>query len=111
MMIFIFSQFYGVSFGCKANADQRDLGIESIVPSFEENLIIPGGRPKPPVPKPYVCHFSEFYHPGDYIGGCKRENRRMKIVEDAVGSILKDFSDDIANILYTDVYEAQGMAV
>ena len=95
MMILFFSQLYGFSFGCKANADQRDLGIQALV--------------KPPV-KPSVCHFSEFYDPDDYAGGCKREERRMKIVEDAAQNILTDYSDELVSLFYADFDEAQGMA-
>ena len=104
-MFLFFSQLYGFSFGCKANADQRDLGIQAlnqeIFPSTDRVV-------KPPVEIP-VCHFSEFYHPHDYIGGCKREERRMKIVRDAVEQILTDYNDELASILYADLNEAKGM--
>jgi len=40
MMILFFSQLYGFSFGCKANADQRDLGIQARIPTVK--LKIPG---------------------------------------------------------------------
>ena len=106
MMFLFFSQLYGFSFGCKANADQRDLGIQALV---QEIFPSTGLVVKPPG-KPSVCHFSEFYNPDDYAGGCKREERRMKIVEDAVQKILTDYSDELVSLFYADLDEAQGMA-
>ena len=106
MMFLFFSQLYGFSFGCKANADQRDLGLQALgqemFPSIDQLV-------KPPV-KPSVCHFSEFYNPDEYNGGCTREERRMNIVEDAVQKILTDYSDELVSLLYADFDEAQGMA-
>ena len=94
-------------FGCKANADQRDLGLQvlgqEMFPSIDQLV-------KPPV-KPSVCHFSEFYNPDDYNGGCTREERRMKIVEDAVQKIFTDYSDELVSLPYADFDEAQGMAL
>ena len=105
MMFLFFSQLYGFSFGCKANADQRDLGIQALQEIFPSTDRVV----KPPL-RPTVCHFSEFYYPDDYIGGCKREERRMKIVEDEVRNILTGYNDELASILYADFDEAQGMA-
>ena len=76
--------------------------VQEIFPSTDRIV-------KPPV-KPSVCHFSEFYNPDDYAGGCKREERRIKIVEDAVQIILTDFSDELVSLFYADFDEAQGMA-
>ena len=108
-MIFIFSQFYGVSFGCKGNADQRDLGIaDRWFPTGTESV---GYRP-PIIPSfDEFCHFDEFYtYPNDFIVDCEREKRRMNIVEEAVQNILTDFSDGLASIFYADHEEAQGLA-
>ena len=95
-MIFIYIQLYSVSFGCRANDDQRTPGR---------------GRPQPP-----TCHFSYFntdkvndfcYEENDF---CERENQRINIVEDAVQNILTDFSNELASILNVNHDEAQGLA-
>ena len=107
-MIFIFSQFYGVSFGCKANADQRDLGVQGFGDRW-----IPTVPNEPPVIPSFdeFCHFDEFYtYPNDFIVDCEREKRRMNIVEEAVQNILTDFRDGLATIFYADHEEAQGLA-
>ena len=76
--------------------------VQEIFPSTDRVV-------KPPV-KPSVCHFSEFYNPDDYDGGCKREERRIEIVQDAVQIILIDYSDELVSLFYADFDEAQGMA-
>ncbi len=61
--------------------------------------------------EPSECHFSEFYSKDDYDGGCDREERRIKIVQDAVTNILHDFTTDLSPfVLFSDVAEAKGLA-